>query len=109
MVNDGDHGGLVLGRMGYVGQVGYDLCGSGFGLVGGGGLISIGVMQWRGSGGATTWVVGVAAWVWFLTVDCSVFFFFFGGVDGRLWVASGGGGGGGVRCVLYSGGGDCGS
>ena len=109
MVNDGDHGGLVLGRMGYVGQVGYDLCGSGFGLVGGGGLISIGVMQWRGSGGATTWVVGVAAWVWFLTVDCSVFFFFFGGVDGRLWVASGGCGGGGVRCVLYSGGGDCGS
>ena len=77
MVNDGDHGGLVLGRMGYVGQVGYDLCGSGFGLVGGGGLISIGVMQWRGSGGATTWVVGVAAWVWFLTVVFSVFFFFF--------------------------------
>ena len=51
--------------------------GVGFGLVGGGGLISIGVMQWRGSGGATTWVVGVAARVWFLTVDCGVFFFFF--------------------------------
>ena len=32
-------------------------------------------------------------------------FFFFFGVDGRLWDA----GGGGVRCVLCSGGGDCGS
>ena len=74
MVNNGDHGGLVLGRMGYVGQVGYDLCGSGFGLVGGSGLISIGVMQWRGSGGATTWVVGVAAWV---SPWVAVFFFFF--------------------------------
>ena len=51
--------------------------GVGFGLVGGGGLISISVIQWRGSGGATTWVVGVAAWVWFLTVVCGVFFFFF--------------------------------
>ena len=33
-------------------------------------------MQQRGSGGATTWVVGVAARVWFLTVDCGVFFIF---------------------------------
>ena len=27
MVNNGDHDGLVLGRVGYVGQVGCDLCG----------------------------------------------------------------------------------
>ena len=31
-------------------------------------------MQWHGSG-ATTWAVGVVAWVWFLTVGCGVFFF----------------------------------
>ena len=84
-----------------LGCVGCDLCGSGFGLVGGGGLISIGVMQWRGSGGATTWAVDAAAWV---SPWVAVFFFFFLGVDGSLW-----GGGGGVRCVYCSGGGDCGS
>ena len=50
--------------------------------------------QWHGSDGATTWVVGAAAWVQFFTVGCYVFFFF--GVDGRLWVV---GGGSGVRCV----------
>ena len=30
MASDGDRGGLVLGRVGCVGQVSYDLCGSGF-------------------------------------------------------------------------------
>ena len=44
MVSDGDHGGLVLGYVGCVGQVGCDLCGSGFWVGGGGGLISIGVI-----------------------------------------------------------------
>ena len=61
-------------------------------------------MQQRGSGGATTWAVGAAAWVCFLTGGCGVFFFFFG-VDSRLWVI---GGGGGVRCVQCSDGGDYG-
>ena len=85
MVNDGDHSGLVLGCMGCVGQVGYDLCGSGFWVDG----------WW--------WVdlnkCDAMAWVWWcndLGSRCSgvglVFdrglrcFFFFGGVDGRLWV-----------------------
>ena len=54
-------------------------------------------MPRRGFGGATTWAVGAAAWVCFLTAGCGVFFFFFG-VDSRLWVTAGGGGGG-VRCV----------
>ena len=49
----------------------------------------------RGSGGAMTWAVGAAVWVWFLTLGCCGFFFFF---DSRLCVASGGGGGG-VRYV----------
>ena len=44
MVSDGDRGGLVLGCVGWVGQVGCDLCGSGFWIGGSGGLISIGVI-----------------------------------------------------------------
>ena len=40
MVSDGDRGGLVLGRVGCVGQVGCDLCGNGFWV---GRLISISV------------------------------------------------------------------
>ena len=73
MVSDGDCGGLVLGRVGCVGQVGCDLYGSGF-KVGGwqwvdfnrcdfGGQWHGQWMQQRGSGGATTWAVGAAAWV----------------------------------------------
>ena len=42
-------------------------------------------MQWHGSG-ATTWAVGVVAWVWFLTVDCGVFFFLVLNVDYGLLV-----------------------
>ena len=41
MVSDGDRGGLVLGRVGCVGQVGCDLCGNGFWV---GRLISISVI-----------------------------------------------------------------
>ena len=84
--------------------MGCDLCGSGF-WVGGCRWVDFNMcdfgrkrhglwMQQRGSGGATTWAIGAAAWVCFLTVSCGVFFFFFLGVDSRLWVA-----GGGVRCV----------
>nr|POF22813.1 hypothetical protein CFP56_09788 [Quercus suber] len=44
VVSDGDRGGLMLGRMGCLGQ-GVVICvGVGFGLMGGGGLISIGVI-----------------------------------------------------------------
>ena len=73
MVSDGDHDGLVLGRVGCVGQVDCDLCGSGF-SVGGwwwvdfnrcdfGGQQRGRWMQRRGSGGAMTWAVGAAMWV----------------------------------------------
>ena len=51
MVSDGDRGGLVLGRMGCVGQVGCDLCGSGFWV---GGLISVGVIL-VGNGVVSGW------------------------------------------------------
>ena len=47
-------------------------------------------MQWRGSGGAMTWAVGAAMWVWFLTMGCCVFFFWVLTVDyGLLVVVSG--------------------
>ena len=73
MVSNGDHVGLVLGRVGCVGQVGCDLCGSGF-WVGGwrwvdfnrcdfGGQRRGQWMQRHGSGGAMTSAVGVATWV----------------------------------------------
>ena len=73
MVSDGDRDGLVLARVGCVGQVGYDLCESGF-WIGGwwwvdfnrydfGGQRRGQWMQRRGFGGATTWVVGAMAWV----------------------------------------------
>ena len=73
MVSDGDCNGLVLGHVGCVGQVGCDLCGSGFWVDGWwwvdfnrcdfGGQRGGQWMQQRGSGGATTWAVDATAWV----------------------------------------------
>ena len=87
MVSDGDRDGLVLGRVGCVGYVGCDLCRSGFWVSGWqwvdfnrcdfGGQRHGQWMQRHGSSGATTWAIGAAAWVCFLTVGCGVFFFFF--------------------------------
>ena len=45
MVTNGDRSGLVLGCVGFVGQVGCDLCGNGFWVVGGGGVVWW-LLQW---------------------------------------------------------------